>query len=48
MVFHLQKIIPTTSIQDLTPRPCDDNTHAPVLPFEMTTIEHGDNEIPTR
>ena len=46
--FHVQKIIPTTSVQDLHPRPCADNAHTSVLPFEMTAIEPGDGEIPTR
>ena len=41
-----QKTIPTTSVQDLDPRPCTDNVHAPVLPLEMTSIEPGEN--PTR
>ena len=43
-----KKIIPTTSIPDLNPRPCVDNSQESVLPFEMTTIEPGDGEIPTR
>jgi hypothetical protein len=48
LVFHTQKIIPTTSIQDLNPRPCVDNTNVSDLPFEMEAIEPGDGEIPTR
>ncbi len=32
----------------LNPRPCADNAHASVLPFEMEAIEPGDGEIPTR
>ncbi len=48
MDFHTQKIIPTTSVQDLNPRPCVDNVHASVLSFEMETIEPDDVEIPTR
>jgi hypothetical protein len=45
--FHSQKIIPATSIQDLNPRPCADNAHTSVLPFEIAVIEPGDGEIPT-
>ena len=48
MYKNLNKDVIYTSIQDLNPRPCDDNPHTPVLSFEMTTIEHGDNEVPTR
>jgi hypothetical protein len=48
LVFHTQKIIPATSVQDLNPRPCTDNVHASVLPVEMTAIEPDDGEIPTR
>jgi hypothetical protein len=48
LVFHVQKIIPVTSIQDLNPRPCADNSHTSFLPFEMTVIEPGDGDIPTR
>ena len=43
-----QKIIPGTSVQDLNPRPCVDNTHMSVLSFEMTDIEPDDGEIPPR
>jgi hypothetical protein len=42
-----QKTIPTTTIQDLDPRPCTDNAHASVLPLEMTAISEPD-ENPTR
>ena len=45
---HAPKIIPATSVQDLNPRPCGDNAHTSVLPFEMESIEPGDGEIPTR
>ncbi len=48
MDFHDQKFIPDTSVQDLNPRPCVDNTHTSILSFEMTVIEPGDAEIPTR
>ena len=48
LAFHAQKIIPATSVQDLNPRPCTDNSHVSVIPFEMTAIEPGDGEIPTR
>jgi hypothetical protein len=48
LALNVQKNIPATSIQDLNPRPCVDNTHASVLPFEMTAIEPGDGEIRTR
>ncbi len=57
MVFHAQKhipttIVPVTSVQDFNPRPCADNVHTSVLPFEilteMTVIETDDDEIPTR
>ena len=48
LVSHAQKIIPATSVQDLNPRPCSDNTHVSVLPFEMEVIEPDDGEIPTR
>jgi hypothetical protein len=43
-----QKIIPASSLQDLNPRPCVDNVHVSVLPFEMSVIEPCDGEIPTR
>ena len=48
LAFHAEKNIPATSVQDLNPRPCADNAHASVLPFEMAAIEPGDGEIPTR
>jgi hypothetical protein len=48
LAFHAQKIIPTTSVQSLNPRPCVDNSHTSVLPFKMTAIEPGDGEIATR
>jgi hypothetical protein len=41
LAFHAQKIIPATSVQDLNPRPCADNAHASVLPFEMAAIENA-------
>jgi len=41
-----QQTIQDTSVQDLDPRPCADNSHASVLPHEMTPIEPGEN--PTR
>ena len=47
LVFHKQKIISVTSVQDLNPRPCADNAHASVLPLEMTAISEPD-ENPTR
>ena len=43
LTFHAQKTIPVTCMQDLDPRPCADNVHASVLPFEMTVIEPGEN-----
>ncbi len=48
MDFHDQKFIPDTSVQVLNPRPCVDNAHTSILSFEMTVIEPGDGEIPTR
>jgi hypothetical protein len=40
--------MPTTSVEDLNPRPCADNVHTSVLPFDMAAIEPGEGEIPTR
>ena len=46
LTFHTQQTIQGTSVQDLDPRPCTDNTHVSVLPHEMEAIESGEN--PTR
>ena len=46
MTLHTQQTIQGTSVQDLDPRPCTDNTHVSVLPHEMEAIESGEN--PTR
>jgi hypothetical protein len=48
LAFDDQKFIPATSVQDLNPRSCADNTHTSIFPFEMTAIKPGDDEIPTR
>ena len=46
LAFHTQKIIKTTSTQDLDPRPLPNIEHPSVLPFEMYAIEPG--ESPSR
>ncbi len=46
MVFHKRQTIKVTRVQDLDPRPSDDNDHESVLTHEMTTIEPS--EIPSR
>ncbi len=43
LTFHSQKTIPGTCVEDLDPRPCDENVHESVLSFEMTAIEPDEN-----
>jgi hypothetical protein len=47
LTFHSQKTIPGTCVEDLDPRPCDENVHESVLSFEMTTIEPRQNPTHT-
>ena len=44
--LHTEKIIKTTSTQDLDPRPLTNNDHPSVLPFEMHALDPG--ETPSR
>ena len=46
LTFHVQQTIQATSVQDLDPRPCVDNTHVSVLTHEMSVTEPCKN--PTR
>ena len=45
-LFTINKLLRTTSVQDLDPRPSANNDHVSVLAHEMTTIEPG--EKPSR
>ena len=42
--FHSQQIIEDTSVQDLEPRPCDDNDHVSVLPHDLNHIKCRTND----
>jgi hypothetical protein len=42
LALHTQKIMKTTSTQDLDPRPLTNHDHPSVLPFEMFTLDPGD------
>ena len=47
LVFHQQQIVKDTRVQELDPRPCENNDHSSVLAYEMETIEPGENSSRT-
>ena len=47
LAFHKQQSIKDTSVQDLDPMTCTDNTHESVLSHEMSVIEPSENPCRT-